>query len=223
MWLLRPYGVYRPQGDTWLLARALSQAGIRPGADVLEVGCGAGALSILAARTRPRAQTAVDVSHRAVWATRFNTMVRGIRVRVERGDAFDRVAGRRFDLILANPPYVPGEPAVPCQGPSRAWNAGADGRAVLDRLCAAAPRLLAPAGTLLTVHSTLSDVDATLRLLRGGGLKASVVARADEVFGPVMRERAQALRDQGLLAPDQHHEELVVIRADHEERRRHGT
>ena len=130
------------------------------------------------------------------------------------GDAFDHTAGQRFDLILANPPYVPGEPALPSRGASRAWNAGADGRAVLDRLCAAAPRLLAPAGTLLIVHSVLSDVDGTLHRLRDGGLKASVVARADEPFGPVMRERAQALRDQGLLAPDQHHEELVVIRAD---------
>lgn len=215
MWLLRPYGVYRPQGDTWLLARALSQAGIRPGADVLDIGCGSGALSILAARTRPRTQTAVDVSHRAVWTTRLNTMVRGIRVRVERGDAFNHLAGRRFDLILANPPYVPGESVVPSRGPSRAWDAGADGRAVLDRLCAAAPLLLAPSGTLLIVHSTLSRVDATLSLLRDGGLKASVVERADEPFGPVMRKRVQLLRGQGLLAPDQRHEELVVIRADH--------
>lgn len=214
MWLLRPYGVYRPQGDTWLLAGALKQAGIRPGANVLDIGCGSGVLSILAACTRPGTQTAVDVSRRAVWITRFNAMVRGVRVRVERGDAVDCLAGRRFDLILANPPYVPGEPVVPSRGPTRAWNAGVDGRAVLDRLCAAAPLLLAPSGTLLIVHSALSGVDATLDLLRCGGLKASVVARADEPFGPVMRERAQVLHDQGLLAADQQHEELVVIRAD---------
>ncbi|MGB3444160.1 MAG: HemK2/MTQ2 family protein methyltransferase [Actinophytocola sp.] len=215
MWLFRPCGVYRPQGDTWLLARALGQAGIRPGADILDLGCGSGALSILAARNRPRTQTAVDVSRRAVLATRFNTAVRGIRVRVERGDAFDRLAGRRFDLILANPPYVPGEPAVPSRGPSRAWDAGFDGRAVLDRLCADAPRLLAPSGTLLIVHSALSGVDTTLHRLREGGLKASVVARADEALGPVMRKRAPVLRDHGMLTEDQHHEELVVIRADH--------
>jgi release factor glutamine methyltransferase len=213
MWLLRPYGVYRPQGDTWLLAGAMDGAGFRSGAEMLEVGCGSGALSILAARIRPKSQTAVDVSRRAVWTTRFNTMVRGIRVRVTRGD-FACFAGRQFDVILANPPYVPGEPELPSRGPSRAWDAGADGRAVLDRLCAAAPSLLAPAGTLLIVHSALSGVDATLDLLRAGGLKSSVVARADEPFGPVMRGRARVLRDQGLLAPDQQHEELVVIRAD---------
>lgn len=218
MLLLRPFGVYRPQGDTWLLAGALAGAGIRPGGDVLEVCCGTGALSVVAARTRPRSQTAVDVCRRATWATRVNTALRGLRVRVDRGDAFDdatgAVAGRKFDLVLANPPYVPGVPDLPARGRSRAWNAGADGRAVLDRLCAKAPDLLKPGGTLLTVHSALCGVDATLRGLREGGLKASVVARAREPFGPVMRARAATLRAQGLLSPGQRHEELVVIRAD---------
>lgn len=84
----------------------------------------------------------------------------------------------------------------------------------LDRLCALAPILLAPGGVLLTVHSALCGVDRTLHQLRGGGLKASLVARADEPFGVVMRDRADLLRSQGLLASGQRTEELVVIRAD---------
>ena len=88
---------------------------------------------------------------------------------------------------------------------------------MLDRLCAVAPPLLAPGGMLLLVHSALCGVDRTLHQLRGGGLKASVVARAEEPFGPVMRARADLLREQGLLAPDQRNEELVVIRGDRAE------
>jgi release factor glutamine methyltransferase len=214
MWLLRPRGVYRPQADTWLLADVLDRAGFAPGADVLEICCGTGALSVVAARTRPRSLTAVDCSRRAALATRFNTAVRGIRVRVERGDAFARTNGRRFDLVIANPPYVPGEPALPARGAARAWDAGVDGRAVLDRLCAAAPALLAPGGTLLVVHSALCRVSTTLRQLRDGGLTASVVARAEEPFGPVMRAREHLLRERGLIAEGQRHEELVVVRAD---------
>ncbi|MBB4906226.1 hypothetical protein [Actinophytocola algeriensis] len=42
MWLPRPSGVYHPQGGTWLLAKALRDAGVGPGADVLEVRPGAG-------------------------------------------------------------------------------------------------------------------------------------------------------------------------------------
>ena len=212
MWLFRPPGVYRPQGDTWLLAKALRLAGVRPGGTVLDIGCGTGALSVLASELSPRSVTAVDVSRRAVWSTRVNTAVRGLDVTVLRGDALS--LDQTFDLVLANPPYVPGLADVPTRGRCRAWDAGADGRAMLDRLCAVAPIQLAPGGILLTVHSALCGVDRTLHQLRGGGLKASIVARADEPFGPVMRARAELLRRQGLLAPDQRTEELVVIRGD---------
>lgn len=213
MWLTRLPGVYPPQHDTWLLASALSAAGIPPGADVLDLGCGTGALSVVAARSAPRTITAVDVSRRAVWAARINTRLRGIRASFACGDAFERVAGRTFDLILANPPYVPGTARAP-RGRHRAWDAGVDGREVLDRLCANAPLLLAPGGTLLVVHSGLCDEEKTVRQLRGGGLKAAVVARAEEPFGPVMRARRDRLVELGLVTPEQRVEELVVVRGD---------
>lgn len=213
MWLTLPPGVYAPQHDTWLLTDALTAAGIRPGGTVLDACCGTGALSIAAAGVRPSSVTAVDVSRRAVWATRVNTFVRGLPVRVERGDVFERMAGRTFDLILANPPYVPGAATKP-RGRHRAWDAGVDGRELVDRLCANAPLLLAPGGTLLLVHSGLCDPDRTLRQLRGGGLKAAVVARTEVPFGPVLHARRRRLLDMGLIETDQLSEELVVIRGD---------
>lgn len=213
MWLTRLPGVYLPQHDTWLLADTLAAAGIRPGADVLDIGCGTGALTISAARTRPGSITAVDVSRRAVLATRVNAFVHGVPARVEHGDAFELVAGRTFDLILANPPYVPGVVRRP-RGRHRAWDAGLDGREFLDRLCVNAPTLLAPGGTILVIHSGLCDEDKTVRQLRGGGLKAAVVARGEAPFGPVMRGRGQRLRELGLVEPGQQVEELVVVRGD---------
>ena len=213
MSLTRLPGVYPPQHDTWLLAGALAEAGISPGASVLDIGCGTGALSIAAARIRPRSITAVDVSRRAVLAALINTAVHGIRAEVSHGDAFEVVAGRTFDLVLANPPYVPGK-CDPPRGRHRAWDAGVDGREVLDRLCANAPLLLAPGGTLLVVHSGLCDEDRTLHQLRGGDLKAQVVVRADVPFGPVMRGRRRELLALGLIEPEQCTEELVVIRGD---------
>jgi release factor glutamine methyltransferase len=81
-------------------------------------------------------------------------------------------------------------------------------------LCANAPLLLAPGGTLLLVHSTLCDEDRTVQQLRGGGLKAAVVARGEAPFGPVMRDRRRRLCELGLIEPGQRVEELVVVRGD---------
>ncbi|WP_018657119.1 HemK2/MTQ2 family protein methyltransferase [Actinomadura flavalba] len=213
MLLLRPPGVYRPQGDTSLLCEALTGAGVLRGASVLDVGTGTGMVALTAARGGARRVTAVDVSRRALLAVRVNALARGLRVRTRRGDLFSAVAGERFDVIVSNPPYVAGEPAC-AHGAARAWDAGLDGRRHLDRICAQAPEYLHPGGTLLMVHSALCGVRSTLGALHEAGLRASVVARRREPFGPVMNARAGRLASLGLITRGQYEEELVVIRAD---------
>ncbi|GAA1551728.1 methyltransferase [Actinomadura kijaniata] len=217
--MLRPPGVYRPQGDTLLLTETLRRSGMRPGARVLDICTGTGAVA-LAAALGGASVTAVDVSTRAVLAARLNARLRRLPVKAVRGDLLRPVAGQLFDVIVSNPPYVPGRSAPPRHGAARAWEAGDDGRALLDRICEQAPRHLAEDGMLLVVQSALSGVAPTLAALRGQGLKASVVARRTEPFGPVMRGRAAELEARGLIAPGQRSEELVVIRADRVESRR---
>ncbi|MGW5052702.1 HemK2/MTQ2 family protein methyltransferase [Actinokineospora sp. NPDC004072] len=212
--LLRIPGVYRPQGDTRLLCSAFHDANLPRGASVLDIGTGTGVVALTAARAGARAVTAVDVARRAVATARVNAWLNRAPVTVLHGDALALVAGRSFDVVLANPPYVPSVADGAVTGPARAWEGGCDGRAVLDRLCAAARDLLVPGGTLLMVHSALCGIDRSLLALRELGLKSAVVARAREPFGPVMRGRAAALVGAGLLGPDDVDEELVVIRAD---------
>lgn len=215
MLVLKPPGVYAPQEDTCLLLDALRTASIRPGARVLDVCTGSGVVALTAWRLGAGDVSAVDVSWRAVLAARGNALLHRARVRVRHGDFTQYLGQGRFDLVTANPPYVP-SPQDAGKSPrrARAWDAGPDGRDVVDRLCAAAPRLLAPGGMLLMVHSSLSGTGWTVEALRRVGLKVSVVARRRQPFGPVMRGRAAWFEERGLITPGQREEELVVIRAD---------
>ncbi|MFJ8787671.1 HemK2/MTQ2 family protein methyltransferase [Streptomyces sp. NPDC102462] len=208
-----PRGVYAPQADTGLLRRAMCRERIASGADVLDLGTGSGVLAVEAARLGGRV-TAVDISLRAVATARFNALLNGQSVRVRHGDLASAVPGRRFDLVVANPPYVPAPGGLPRRGPARAWDAGSDGRALIDRVCDAAPAILRSAGALLLVHSHLCGIEDTLERLEAAGLRAAVVDRARLPFGRVLRSRLGWLRERGLAA-DTTTEELVVIRAEH--------
>lgn len=141
-----PPGVYRPQTDTALLSRALRRERITSRTEVLDLGTGSGALAVEAARHGARV-TAVDISWRALAAAWCNALLNGRTVRIRHGDLADAVRGRRFDLVITNPPYVPAPPADgPPRGPARAWDAGPDGRLLIDRICAVAPRCCARPG-----------------------------------------------------------------------------
>ncbi|WP_282779182.1 MULTISPECIES: HemK2/MTQ2 family protein methyltransferase [unclassified Nocardia] len=213
--LIRAPGVYRPQADTRLLARALADAAIAPHGRVLDMCTGTGALAIHAAsRIRPAALTAVDISRAALASAWLNCRMRGIEIELLRGDFGKMLHDRRFDVVLANPPYVPAASDGPARGAARNWAAGSDGRDAVDAVCGLAPRVLSRTGMLLLVHSSLCGTDRTLTHLREGGLKAAVVARATIPFGPVLRRQADRLARAGLIHPTQRHEELVVIRAD---------
>jgi release factor glutamine methyltransferase len=212
VWLFRPPGVYRPQGDTRLLAETLRAA--RVGARVLDVGTGTGVLALAAVRGGATQVIAVDSCARAVFAARVNAWVRRSPVRVLHGDLCEALTGEVFDVIVANPPYVCSEGPPRTEGAAHVWDGGLDGRAVLDRLCSAAPPLLAPGGMLLLVQSALCGVQATVERLRSQRLRVAVAARRQEPFGPVMRARAAYLERCGLIGPGQRYEDLVVIRAE---------
>jgi release factor glutamine methyltransferase len=212
--LLRYPGVYRPEGDTWLLTDVLRQGGYAAGRRVLDVGTGAGALALAAARAGAATITAVDLSLRSVIVTWLNSRLHRAPVIVRRGDLFAPVVGQQFDLIMANPPYVPSATDVlPRYRISRCWDAGPDGRAVLDRICTEGPALLAPDGMLLLVHSVVSDVESTVGRLADADLDAEILTRATVPFGPVMRARVAMLETRRLIETGQCDEELVVIGA----------
>lgn len=220
-WLRLP-GVYRPQADTWLLGEVLGEAPFPPGARVLDLCTGCGVLAAAAARAGAGEVAAVDASRRAVLSATLNTRMRRLPVRTCRGDALELFRWSGFDAIVANPPYMPrAEHGSGAELAGMCWDAGPDGRHFLDALGARAPELLNERGTLLVVQSELSDADETLRQMTRAGLKASIVARTIEPFGPIARARAGYLERIGVIEPGRRYEELVVIRADRAEQTDH--
>jgi release factor glutamine methyltransferase len=195
-----------------MLARFVFEHGLAEGGDVLDVFTGSGVLALAAARGGARSVTAIDLSRRALMNARFNAWRNGVQIRALRGDALAPVAGERFDLILANPPYFPSNGRLPNHTAARAWEGGYDGRLLVDRLCANVARHLRPYGRLVIVHNTMAGERETLRRLESEGLRPEVVVRHRGPLGPVGRVAAAVLRERGPslgLACDE--EEIVVI------------
>jgi ribosomal protein L3 glutamine methyltransferase len=125
--------------------------------NVLDLCTGSGCLAILAARAFPNAQIgAVDISKGAVEVAARNVSDHGLedRVTLHQGDLFKPLAGRRYDLIISNPPYVDaqGMAELPreCRAePQLAFDGGADGIEIISRILQGAKQHLTPDGGLL--------------------------------------------------------------------------
>ncbi len=178
--------------------------------DVLDVCTGSGVIALSVAPAA-RTMTAVDASHAAVLAVRLAALLNGVTVEVLRGDLFASVAGRTFDVIVSNPPYLP-TPAGPSARGSHAWDGGHDGRTILDRLCREAPAHLRPGGDLFIVQSSLAETDRTLAKLEEAGLSAGVAAAHHGALGPLASARTDHLRAIGALRGPGAVEEIAVVR-----------
>jgi release factor glutamine methyltransferase len=212
MRIARLPGVFRPRSDTWLLAAAMRRQPQLRGGAVLDVCTGSGALAVAAALAGARAVTAVDVSRRAVVCARLNARLNGVRVEALRGDLLAAVPGRRFDLIVSNPPYLPSDAGgLPARGRARHTEAGTSGRILLDRLIDAAPAQLAPGGVLLVTHSSVNGEAATLDRMRAAGLEPAVADRRRGALGPLLAARAPRLEEKGLIARGAREEDVLVV------------
>ncbi|HYO02187.1 MAG TPA: HemK2/MTQ2 family protein methyltransferase [Mycobacterium sp.] len=215
-----PTGVYPPQEDSALLIDALRATGRAPGSRVADLCSGSGVVALAAATQGAAPVAAFELSSRAVTCARANASAAGQSVRVHRGSWSRALEFEPFDIVTCNPPYVPFDeeaddaPIPAAAGPETAWNAGRDGRRILDPLCERASDMLADGGTIRIVHSEFADVHRTVDGLQASGLRARVVAERWIPFGPVMTARAHWLERIGLLDVGRREERLAVVRAD---------
>lgn len=124
---------------------------------VLDLCTGSGCLAIVAAHAFPNAQIdAVDLSADALAVARRNVADYALPARIEliQSDLFAQLAGRKYDLILSNPPYVdaPSVAALPPEyrhEPALALGSGADGLDATREILAQAAAHLNPGGLLV--------------------------------------------------------------------------
>jgi release factor glutamine methyltransferase len=169
-----------PREETELLVDLAREFGA---ARILDLGTGSGCLAIAVAKHLPQAEvTAVDASAAALAVARENAARHGVKVRFLQGDWFAPLGGERFDLILANPPYVAEADPHLAQGdvrfePRDALAAGPDGLDDIRRIVAGAPAHMAPGGRLWFEHG-YDQAQAAAALLAAAGFVA-VEQRAD--------------------------------------------
>lgn len=170
----------RPETE-YLVELAVERVKMAPRA-ILDLGTGTGALALALAQRYPEAAVlAVDFSKDALALAAENAERTGLAGRVEwrEGSWFEPVpADRRFDLIVANPPYLTAEetaaasPEVRQFEPISALQAEDAGMADLKRILEAAPRHLA-AGGLLALETGIAQHRALLEHAERCGYAAS--------------------------------------------------
>ncbi len=200
--------VYPPQTDSFLLLKHLET---KNSDTVLELGVGCGLLALCLAK-KAKAVVGIDTNPYSVKNALHNASLNGIEnVHFINGDLYEPVCQRRFDLIYANPPYVPTPPNwIETDIIESAWNAGANGREILDRILANAKDYLKANGRIVLVQSSLADIDKTMATLEHNGFCVRVLAEEKERLGPISMGRYGWLERQGVLGGD-FYERLVVV------------
>ncbi|MDB5797994.1 MAG: hemK [Paucimonas sp.] len=147
-----------PRPDTELLVDLASERLAAGVASVLDLGTGSGAIAIALACLHPGAQvSAVDSSPAALALAQENAAAHDAKVECILSDWYAALAGRRFGLIVSNPPYIrAGDPHM-AQGdlrhePQQALTDNGDGLSALRVIATGAPAHLQDGGWLLLEH-----------------------------------------------------------------------
>jgi release factor glutamine methyltransferase len=187
-----------PRHDTELLVtEALAR---KPDAvSVLDIGTGSACIAVSLQKLIPRAVVvATDISEAALAVARRNAAKHAAVIEFKCGSLFEPVAGRRFDLIVSNPPYIPAadisllEQEVRDYDPHIALDGGSDGLDIYRLLIPGAVEHLNPGGWLLLEIGIGQTKDVIQMFLQSGRYEEPVVERdpggIERVVGAQLKE-----------------------------------
>lgn len=174
-----------PRPETELLVEAaLALIAECPNPSVLELGTGSGAIALALKQERPDARiTASDISPAALAVAARNGQELGLDIHWLCSDWYQGLpAGRRYHLIVSNPPYIAADDPWLKRGdlpaePQTALCSGPSGLEALEVISAAAPRYLVSGGALVLEHG--HGQQAALRALLEAAGFGSVTCRYD--------------------------------------------
>jgi release factor glutamine methyltransferase len=139
---------------------------------VLDVGTGSGAIAVSIALELKRHVYACDISTKALAVAEQNRAAYGADVRFFAGDLASAIRPRTLDLLVSNPPYIPGNDAANMQREVREWEphvalfAGETGLEIYERLIAQAAAAVRPGGHLM-MELGYQSLDGVRQLLDG--------------------------------------------------------
>jgi len=166
----------RPETEE-LLSLALSFLAATSTPRCVDLGTGSGIIAISLKLEYPQAEIhAVDVSFAALAVAKENARQSGADITFHQGSWYAPLAGQRFDLIVANPPYVAaGDPHLVLNGlphePQMALTDGADGLECIRAIVSGAARHLLSGGWLFFEHG-YDQAEAASDLLATAGFQA---------------------------------------------------
>lgn len=163
-----------PRQDTEILAeQAIKTVKEKERAEVLDICTGSGCVAITIAKETDAVVTASDISAEALEVAKLNASRLGAEVAFKQGSFFAPHKGKVFDVITANPPYIPGgqiaelDKSVRDYEPRLALDGGADGLDAYRDICRQANSYLKEDGVLL-LEVGIGQADKVAELLKDG-------------------------------------------------------
>ncbi len=186
-------GVFRPTQGSFLTWKHLLESGAGHNQRCLDVGCGAGVLTVQLALNGAQHVRAIDIQQEAVASTLANAFRNGVADRVS-GEVLDLYAylpEEKYDVVVASLYQMPVDPFGEPTGhrPLDYW-----GRNLLDHLISLLPDLLEPHGVAYVMQISLLSQGRTAELLRDRGLDSKVLDYAFLPFTPTFDHHLEQIQ-----------------------------